>query len=396
MNMRKAGIALGLVIPLVVFDIMLFVLPIASMTGRSVHDPLVAERLPTTVRLLQEWDEAELPSKETFAALAQELTVARKERTLGPIGTRLNYEQSGLRSLLTRTADRVSQQGAVADYRSLFTTIDARWDDISTWRIIKRAGAFLTPTFYIAALDLAYDINKGVSVQPEDRRIYLASFARTLWVSALVCFVCLILAYPLAYVMASASGGAANIMMMFVLLPFWTSLLVRIAAWIAMLQDQGVLNSMMVGLKIIDDNGRLSLIYNTTGTVIVMVHVLLPFMILPIYGTMRNIPRVYMMAAKGMGAGPLISFVRVYAPMTAPGVVAGLILVFIQAVGYYITPALVGGQSGQLISNFVAFHMQTSLNWGLASALGALLLATVLATLAVFGRSVDLNRLAAR
>jgi putative spermidine/putrescine transport system permease protein len=196
--------------------------------------------------------------------------------------------------------------------------------------------------------------------------------------------------------MASASGGAANIMMMFVLLPFWTSLLVRIAAWIAMLQDQGVLNSMMVGLKIIDDNGRLSLIYNTTGTVIVMVHVLLPFMILPIYGTMRNIPRVYMMAAKGMGAGPLISFVRVYAPMTAPGVVAGLILVFIQAVGYYITPALVGGQSGQLISNFVAFHMQTSLNWGLASALGALLLATVLATLAVFGRSVDLNRLAAR
>ena len=162
--------------------------------------------------------------------------------------------------------------------------------------------------------------------------------------------------------------------MVLVLLPFWTSLLVRTTAWIVLLQKQGVINDMLVWAGIVSDENRLALIYNPTGTLIAMTHVLLPFMILPIYAVMKSVPPIYMRAAMSLGASPLVAFFRVYLPQTMPGVGAGVILVFILAIGYYITPALVGGDSGTLISNLIAYHIQRSLNWGLASALSMLLL----------------------
>ena len=135
------------------------------------------------------------------------------------------------------------------------------------------------------------------------------------------------------------------------------------------------------------------MIYNMTGTVVAMTHVLLPFMVLPLFSVMRTIPPLYMSAAASLGAGFLQAFRRVYWPQTLPGVAAGSLLVFILAIGYYITPALVGGQSGQLISNMVAYHMQQSLNWGLAAALGGVLLAGVFLLYLVFNRLVGVDRM---
>jgi putative spermidine/putrescine transport system permease protein len=179
--------------------------------------------------------------------------------------------------------------------------------------------------------------------------------------------------------------------MILVLLPFWTSLLVRTTAWIAMLQTQGVINSLLVWAGIISDDQRIQLIFNATGTVIAMTHILLPFMILPLYSVMKTIPPSYMRAARSLGANQITAFTRVYMPQTLPGVGAGSLLVFILAIGYYITPALVGGESGTLISNMIAYHMQRSLNWSLAAALASMLLGGVLVLYWVYNRLVGVD-----
>ena len=157
--------------------------------------------------------------------------------------------------------------------------------------------------------------------------------------------------------------------MILVLLPFWTSLLVRTASWKVLLQQQGVINDILVWLGD-RRRARSVMINNATGTIIAMTHILLPFMILPLYSVMKTIPPTYLRAAKSLGANDWTAFWRVYFPQTIPGVGAGAILVFILAIGYYITPELVGGTSGIFISNRIAYHISTSLNWGLAAALG--------------------------
>ncbi|MCY3777514.1 MAG: ABC transporter permease, partial [Candidatus Aminicenantes bacterium] len=185
----------------------------------------------------------------------------------------------------------------------------------------------------------------------------------------------------------------ANLLLLLVLVPFWTSLLVRTTSWIVLLQTEGVVNDLLVALGLIADENRISMIYNMTGTVVAMTHVLLPFMVLPIYSVMRTIPPLYMSAAASLGASFPQAFRRVYWPQTLPGVGAGSLLVFILSIGYYITPALVGGQSGQLISNMIAYHMQQSLNWGLAAALGSILLGCVVALYLLYDRVVGIDRM---
>ena len=164
------------------------------------------------------------------------------------------------------------------------------------------------------------------------------------------------------------------------------------SAWIALLQEQGVVNDMLVGLGLIDDDQRLTMMYNMTGTIVAMTHVLLPFMILPLYSVMRTIPPSYARAARSLGATSWTTFRRVYLPQTLPGIAAGSLLVFILAVGYYITPALVGGADGQLISNLISFHMSKS-NWSLAAAIAAMLLAAILLLYWVYDRLIGIDRL---
>jgi len=176
-----------------------------------------------------------------------------------------------------------------------------------------------------------------------------------------------------------------------VLLPFWTSLLVRTTAWVVLLQNQGIVNEVLIWLGIVQ--APVQLIYNRIGVYVAMTHVLLPFMILPLYSVMRGISPNYVRAAKSLGAPPTTAFLRIYVPQCLPGIGAGCLLVFILALGYYITPALVGGAGDQMIAYFIAFYTTSTINWGLASALGAVLLAATLMLCALYNRLVGTDRL---
>ena len=218
-------------------------------------------------------------------------------------------------------------------------------------------------------------------------------FTRTFLLSGLITLLCLVLGFPVAHLLATLPLRWSNLLMILVLLPFWTSLLVRTSAWIVLLQSQGVINNSLVAAGLIPDGGRIPMIYNQTGTIVAMTHVLLPFTILPLYSVMRPIPPAYVRAARSLGATSWTAFRRIYLPQTLPGIGAGAMLVFILAVGYYITPALVGGASGQLISNLIAFHMTDSLNWSLAAALATILLAAVLLLYWLYDRLVGIDNL---
>ena len=388
---RKATVAL-LVLPLLVFVGVTFLAPLASMLVRSVYDPVVADALPETLERLRAWDGQGLPDEAVYEALARELLAAREDRTLGQVATRVNRVQSGLRSAITRTARglRDVDEGPWSD---AMTGIHAAWAETGTWRALREAGDRYTSRHYLNALDLQREPDGSIVFQPEDRRIYLFLLWRTLLVSLGVTALCLMIGYPVARLISHAPPRRASLLLILVLVPFWTSLLVRTTSWIVLLQNQGVLNDMLVFLGVIGDDGRLAMIYNMTGTFVAMTHVLLPFMVLPLYSVMRAIPRVQTSAAESLGATPWQSFWRVYWPQTLPGVGAGSLLVFILAIGYYITPALVGGSTGQLISNMIAFHMQSSLNWSLAAALGGILLVCVAGLYVLYDRLVGIERL---
>ena len=381
-----------LVLPLLIFIGATFLAPLANMLVRSVYDPVVADALPETLERLRDWDGQGLPDETVYEALAGELLKAREDRTLGQVATRINRVQSGLRSVLTRSARRL-RNVEEGPWREAMIDVHGAWEETGTWLALREAGERLTTRHYLNAVDLQRGSDGAIARQPEDRRIYLTLLWRTLAVSLGVTVLCLLIGYPVARLIAHAPPKRAYLLLVLVLVPFWTSLLVRTTSWIVLLQNQGVLNDSLVFLGIVGDDGRLAMIYNMTGTFVAMTHVLLPFMVLPLYSVMSAIPRVQTSAAESLGASPWQSFWRVYWPQTLPGVGAGSLLVFILAIGYYITPALVGGSSGQLISNMIAFHMQTSLNWSLAAALGGILLVCVAGLYVLYDRLVGIERM---
>ena len=395
MSKRLHGLALTL--PLLLFLGVTFVAPLVTMLTRSVHDPLVADALPQTLALLQGWDGQTVPDEELFQVLATESLVLHQERTLGAVANRVNRLESGLCSTILRTfrkLDRAPPPVAETNtWSSAMIAADPDWADPKTWLAIRRAGERYTSRHYLNALDMERDASGAVVMQPPERRVYLRLLGRTLLVSAAITLICLSLGYPVAYLMANASPRRSKLLLILVLVPFWTSLLVRTTSWIVLLQRQGVVNDLLVALGMVGDDGRIAMIYNMTGTLVAMVHVLLPFMILPLYSVMRGIPPAYMKAAESLGATHRQAFLRVYWPQSLPGVAAGGLLVFILSIGYYITPALVGGRTGQLISNLIAYHMQQSLNWGLAAALGAILLACVALLYVLYIRLAGVERM---
>ncbi|HER34537.1 MAG TPA: ABC transporter permease, partial [Halothiobacillaceae bacterium] len=299
-------------------------------------------------------------------------------------------EISGMRSTVMRSARRTSRISE-GPYKEALISVDDDWADPEVWQIIKRESDPYTLGYYLNALDLTYNAAGEIVSQPENRQIYVQLFIRTLWMSGLITVLTLLLGYPVAYLLANLPLRISNLLMILVLLPFWTSLLVRTTTWIAMLQSQGVLNDLLVWANLIGNDSRLQMIHNKIGTVVAMTHILLPFMILPLYSVMKTIDLSYVRAALSMGATPWTTFWKVYFPQTTSGIGAGGILVFILSIGYYITPALVGGTSGRFITNFIAYHMQVSLNWGLAAAIGAILLGLVLALYMIYARIVGVE-----
>lgn len=384
--------ATGLVLPLLAFIGVTFIAPLTMMLVQSVYDPTVGNALPETLKLLREWDGKNSPDEAVYAAAARELLKARQDRSLGRVATRVNRVHSGLRSVFTRSA-RELQDIREGPYRDVMIGLNTAWGDVQTWHAIRSAGDRFTTRHYLNALDLQPLPDGSIDRQPPERRIYLALLWRTFVVSLSITALCLLLGYPIAHLISHSPPRIANLLLILVLVPFWTSLLVRTTSWIVLLQTQGVVNDLLVTLGLIGDDSRLAMIYNMTGTLVAMTHVLLPFMILPLYSIMRAIPPSQMSAAASLGASSFQAFWRVYWPQTLPGVGAGSLLVFILAIGYYITPALVGGSTGQLISNMIAYHMQTSLNWSLAGALGGILLVCVIALYLLYDRIVGIDRM---
>ena len=393
---RKTITAFLLVVPLLAFIVVTFVFPIGQMLLRSVQNPVVADLLPRTMEALESWDPAsgELPPEAVFVAAASEFAERHQEKLIGKVSGRINYDLSGAKSMIKKTARKfASGPASGASARESFTKVDKRWGNVKTWAIIKRAGRDPTPAYYANAVDRTYNEIGDIVAQPDNRQIYGKLFVRTLWVSLAITVACLLLAYPVSYLLSVVPTRISNLLIIMVLLPFWTSLLVRTTSWIVLLQSQGVINDLLVWMGAIDDEGRLSLVYNMTGTMIAIIQILLPFMSLPLFSIMKTISPYHIRAAKSLGASPAKAFWTVYFPQTLPGIGAGSLLVFILSVGYYITPALVGGRTGQLISNMIAYHMQKSLNWGLAATLGAILLGGILALYWLYNRLVGIDKM---
>ena len=377
--------AYALIAPLFIFVALSFLLPLGTVLLNSVYDPIVPDNLARTVRALDAWNgpRSEVPPEPVFAALAQDLKVAVQEQKAGSIANRLNIEESGLRTVFMRAARRVASQEE-GPWAPFFEAADPAWMQPAIWGTIRNLSSPTHSLFFLSALDARRMPDGSIVAQPEDQRIHVTIYLRTLGVALTVTLMCILLGFPLAYLLAHLRDKTANLLLILVLLPFWTSLLVRTTAWMVVLQKEGVINSVLQTLGLIAE--PLPLVFNRFGVVAAMTHILLPFMILPMYSVMRQIPPSYVRAARSLGASPTTAFLRVYLPQCVPGVGAGALLVFILALGYYITPALLGGSTDQMISYFVADNMGRSLNWGLASALAAILLGAVLVLYALYDR----------
>ncbi len=376
--------ALWLVVPLLLFLILSFVAPIVSFLGKSVANPEVVGVLPATSKLLIDWDPATPVTEPMYQALAEDLARAREARSTGPLMQRLNFEQSGFRTLIAKTARKMPFKVEPASFREAFEQIDPRWSDVAYWGILKNNARPHTMYYLLTALDLRQSADGSIVAAAPDQGIFKDIYLRTFWMAAIVTVITLLLAYPLAYLLARLPARISNVLMIFVLLPFWTSLLVRTAAWIVLLQNGGLINRFLMQAGLID--APIQMVFNRLGVYIAMVHIMLPFMILPLYSVMKGISPAYMRAAISLGCHPLRSFWAVYFPQTLPGIGAGCLLVFITAIGYYITPALLGGPKDQMISYFIAFYTNGTINWGLAGALAALLLMATLILYGVYSR----------
>ncbi len=384
--------AFMLILPLLAFVVVAFVLPIGDMLFRSVDNTIVPSTMPQTTAALDGWDSTtgDLPDEAVFQALAADMTEAVANRENARLGSRLNYEMPGISSTLRGIGRDLNRMDLDQPLRAQFIEADDAWGEHDTWTMLKAYSSDLTAGYFLAAIDMERT-PQGIERRPERERIYITLFIRTLILSVTITATTLVLGYPVAWLLANLPMRSSNLLLILVLLPFWTSLLVRTSAWKVLLQQQGVINDVLIAIGLIDDAGRLVMINNATGTVIAMTHILLPFMILPLYSVMKTIPPTYLRAAKSLGATDWTAFWRVYFPQSVPGIGAGSILVFILAIGYYITPALVGGTSGIFISNRIAYHISTSLNWGLAAALGAILLVAVMALYWVYDRIVGID-----
>ena len=506
--------ALALVAPLLIFVLVTFIAPIADMLFRSVENQIVSETLPRTVELLEDWDEkgTTIPDEQTFEALYKDMFFAQEAKLHTRLGSRLNYELTGVSSLFRKSGRRVEDMGEVyqdqfedldgfwktgenwnsfmasdkwlasmegwkkadgkqptfvmrdgiaaalpqtaaaykqfakfvqtvdednlykedpwaiiysslyndltgenglssydgpaaaeltaaaaaastfetVNYTKAFQKVDKDWHDLDVWQTIKVYSPKYTNGYFLNAVDMQKSVD-GVEMRPENQQIYGILFWRTMVMSVAITLSCILLGYPVAWILANLPARQANLLLILVLLPFWTSLLVRTSAWKVMLQQQGVINDTLVWLGLVGTDDRLALINNQTGTIIAMTHILLPFMILPLYSVMQTIQPTYLRAAKSLGATNWTAFWRVYFPQSIPGIGAGSILVFILAIGYYITPEIVGGTSGTFISNRIAYHISSSLNWGLGAALGAILLAAVLLLYYAYDKIVGID-----
>ena len=388
-NRRKQMTALMLLGPALIIMLFAFVWPIGSLLTHAIHAPRFADALPDLSNWLADWDGATLPGENGYALIATSFAQAYKDKTLPRASRRLNYERSGLRSLAMKTGRKARRM--TAPYKAALLRMNSDWGDLETWRALKAASRRMTDRFLLQAMDLRRDADTGIERVSPVKRVYLDRLRVTFWISIVVTLLCAVIGYPMAYVMATSGRTASRLLFILVLLPFWISLLVRTAAWVVLLQKEGIINDGLLWFGLVDTPQQL--IFNRIGVYIAMIHILLPFLVLPLYSVMCSIPRDHMRAANSLGAPPLIAFATVFFPQTIPGMGAGCLLVFILSIGFYVTPALVGGSADQMISALIAEFALGTANWGLASALALVLLCCIAVIYPVFGRYVGARNL---
>ena len=379
MKARTNWLAAALIAPLLLLILGAFLLPVGVTLGTALRDPEVATTLPQTRAALLRWDGRDLPEEAAFAAIARELAAALEERRIGNLAARLNFERTGMRTLLLRVAR--AGDNLQAPFRPALIALDPRWGEAETWRLIQRAGGPVTSLYLLRAIDMTRTPAGEIRAVDPDQAVYRTLFWRTMSVSVIVTLTCVLLAYPVAATIARLSPPWSSIALTLVLIPFWSSVMVRSTAWFALLSREGPINDALVMLGILD--APMQLVGTRFAVLIATIHVLLPVAILPMVSVMTRLDRRYLLASASLGAGGWMTFRRVWLPLTLPGVLAGGAMVFLLAVGFYITPALVGGERDQLIAWFIAYFMNREVNWGMSAALSVYLLAMTGAVLAV-------------
>ena len=266
-----------------------------------------------------------------------------------------------------------------------------RWSLLVLPAAIFLAVFFLAPLVLMSIRSVTDPVGAGLSNYERffAEEAYLRVLTNTFWIALISTVTCLLVGYPFAYLMTIVPGRLAGLLLIAVLLPFWSSLLVRTFAWQVILRDTGIINRFLLDLGVIDS--PLTLIRTTSGVIIGMSHILLPFMVLPLYAVMRRIDPEFGRAAANLGATPATAFFRVFLPLSLPGILAGCLLVFILALGFYITPALLGGLRDQMISQLIVQQIQQRLDWGFGTAMSVLLVGITLVILFVMSRAVRLR-----
>ena len=381
-----------LVAPLLLFLLITYIFPIGEMLTRSIDDKMVTNMLPKTFKAMESWDGQELPPEEVFASFLIDYKILVKAKTQGKLDQRLNKEKNGFNSILKKLK-RKMKKFEEGNYKEQIMSVHKRFADVSYWQAIKRTAPPYTVAKYLKAVDMIIDENGDIVKVEESRRIYTHLWLRTLEVAFFVTLFCFLMGYPIAHLLATIPMKYSNLLMICVLLPFWTSLLVRTASWMILLQQQGVVNDFFVMIGLVADDNRPEMMYNKVGTYVAMSQILLPFMVLPLYSVMKTVSPSLMRAGKSLGGTPFVSFWKIYFPLTISGIGAGSLLVFIIAAGYYITPELVGGASGKLISNSIAYHMKQTLDWSFASAMGLMLLVGVMAVYWIYNKLVGIDNI---
>jgi putative spermidine/putrescine transport system permease protein len=362
------------------------------MFTRSIDDKMITKMLPKTYKAMESWDGQELPPEEVYASFLSDYKVLVKNKTQGKLGQRLNKEKNGFNSILKKLK-RKMKKFEEGNYKEQIISVHKRFGNVEYWRAVKRTAPPYTIGKYLKAVDMYKDQNGDIVQVEEKRRVYKKLWIRTIEVAFFVTIFCFFMGYPIAHLLATIPVKYSNLLMICVLLPFWTSLLVRTASWMILLQQQGLVNDFIVMIGLVDDANRPQMMYNKVGTYVAMTQILLPFMVLPLYSVMKTVSPSMMRAGKSLGGTPFVSFWKIYFPLTISGVGAGSLLVFILAVGYYITPELVGGASGTLISNNIAYHMKQTLDWSFASAMGLMLLFGVLAIYWLYNKLVGVDNI---
>jgi putative spermidine/putrescine transport system permease protein len=377
----------ALATPLLLLLFFSFGAPIVALLSRAVYEPTIANALPRTIPALGEDRGAGVPDEPVFLAFAADLKEAQAQGNVQEFAKSLNTRLSGARSQVLRIARNAGQDQAPS--KEAMIKAAPLLGEPRFWAAIRQGANRFTSFFLLSAFDLRWTDQGTIGAVPADQAVFVRVFGRTFLIATIVTLSTLALAFPLAYLMNNLRPAIAGIVLVLVLLPFWTSILVRTAAWTVILQKYGLLNDLLLWLGLTSQ--RLELMYSRTGLIIAMTHIQLPFTLLPIYSVMRSVPPSQLRAAQSLGAQPFTAFWRVYLPQVMPGVLAGCLLTFILCLGYYITPVLIGGAADQLISNFIANYVNAELNWEMAAALSFVLLASTLGLYVTLTRFLGLD-----